>query len=286
MPRAIWSGAISFGLVSVPVKLYSAVSESDLHFHWIHVEDHGRIGYEKVCKLDGKPVADDELSKAYEMSDGDIVLLDDEDFEAAAAERNRMIDISDFVPLEDIDPIFFERTFYLGPGDGGDKVYALLAKAMEKSGLVALATYVMRDRENLGCLRVRDGVITLSKMYFADEIRETDEIEPSTKKVAPRELEMALELVERFKGTFEPEKYRDTYRDALLDVIHRKHKGEKPERFEEPEQEAPPDLMEALRASVESATRRARAGGPKRRAASRTQSRGGRKQTKMRKARR
>jgi DNA end-binding protein Ku len=256
MPRALWSGTISFGLVSVPVRMLSAIRENDLRFHWVHLEDGGRIGYEKVCKLDGEAVGDDEIAKAYESSDGEIVALSDADFEAAAAEGTKTIEISDFVPLDEIDPIYFERTFYLAPGEGGGKVYALLARAMEESGFVAVATYVMRDRQNLGCLRVRDGVITLSKMYFADEIRPTEEVGLPDEKVGARELEMALELVRGFTGGFEPDRYHDTYREKLLDVIEAKRRGKAPARFAEPEEEPPPDLLEALRASVEAATKR------------------------------
>jgi|SRR5581483_8220150 len=279
MPRAVWSGTVAFGLVSVPVRMYAAVQESDLRFHWVHLTDSGRIGYEKVCKLDGKPVADDEIAKAYELPDGELVTLSDEDFDAAAAETTRTIQISDFVPLEQIDPIYFERTFYLGPDEGGEPVYGLLARAMEESGLVALATYVMRERKNLGCLRVRDGVLTLAKMYFHDEIRPADDVATPARKVGERELDMALELVRSFAGDFDPERYRDTYREKLLDVIEAKRRGERPRRFVEPEEEAPPDLLEALRASVEEAKRRGAPARPRRERPSgrrgRTQSRSG-----------
>src|SRR5918995_6059734 len=161
MPRAIWSGSISFGLVNVPVRMYSAIQEQDLHFHLLHVKDDSRIGYEKICKKEERPVPDDEIVKAYEVEDGEYVYVTDEDFEAAEGESLRTIDICDFVPYDEIDPIYFERTYFLGPADGADKVYRLLLKAMEDSGLAAIAKYVMRDKQNLGCLRVRDGVITL-----------------------------------------------------------------------------------------------------------------------------
>ena len=216
MPRAIWSGAISFGLVNVPVRMYSAVSEHKLHFNYVHVKDGSRIGYEKVCKKEDKPVPDDEIAKGFDW-DGEYVVMSDEDFEAASAREDaRTIDIKDFVDYDQIDPIYFERTYVLGPADGAEKVYALLTKAMEESGLAAIAKYVMRDKQNLGCLRVRDGLITLEKMYFADEIRPTDEVKPDKNaKVDERELELAWKLIESFSGTFEPTKYDDTYRDAL-----------------------------------------------------------------------
>src|SRR4051794_8617557 len=142
MPRAIWSGAISFGLVNVPVKLYPAVSQQDLRFHFFHTKDDSRIGYEKVCKEEGKPVPEKEIAKAYETDSGELVYMSDEDFEAAQPEGSRTIELTDFVPYEQIDSIYFEHTYYVGPDSGADKVYALLAKAMEESGLVAIGSFV------------------------------------------------------------------------------------------------------------------------------------------------
>ncbi len=253
MPRAIWSGAISFGLVNVPVRMYSAIDEHKLHFHYLHDKDDSRIGYEKVCKKEGKPVPDDEIVKAFEYGKGKYVYLTDEDFDSAAAQAEgfKTIDIRDFVPYEEIDPIYFERTYYLGPDEGADKVYRLLLKAMEESGLAALAKYVMRDKQHLGCLRVREGVIALEKMYFADEIRPIGEIKPKQAQVSKQELEIARQLIDSLAGSFRPAKYKDTYRDALCEIIERKRKGKKVHveaEVEEPEQV--PDLMAALRASL------------------------------------
>ena len=151
--------------------MYSAIEDSDLRFNLVHEPDGGRIGYQKICKTEDKPVPDDEVVKAFEVTKGEFVVLDDGDFVAARTEGVKTIEISDFVPYEEIDPIYFERTYYLGPQDGGEKVYALLRKAMESTGLAAVGKYVMRDRQHLGCLRVREGVITLEKMFFHDEIR-------------------------------------------------------------------------------------------------------------------
>jgi len=174
-PRAVWTGSISFGLVNAPVRMYTAISEKDLRFNLIHEPDNGRIGYVKTCKVDGKEVPSDEIVKAYEVSKGEYVTLTDEDFDAARAEGGHSITIHDFVPVDQIDPIYFERTYYLGPEEGaGEAIYALLAKAMADSGLAAVATYVRSDRENLACLRVRDGVITLERMFFDDEVRSID----------------------------------------------------------------------------------------------------------------
>jgi DNA end-binding protein Ku len=258
MPRAIWSGSISFGLVNVPVRMYSAISEQDVHFHLLHSKDDSRIGYAKVCKQEGKPVPDDEIVRGYEVSEGKYVYVTDEDLEAAAGEGYKSIDIQDFVDVDEVDSIYFERSSYLGPAEGAEKPYALLVQAMEESGLVGIATYVMRDKQQLGCLRVRDGMIVLEKMFFADEIRPTKDIAPGKARVGKQELAMALDLVDRFRGPFEPEKYEDTYRAALLRVIDRKRKGKEVHVEPQAEREEPTDLMAALRASVEAHSRRGR----------------------------
>ena len=260
-PRAIWSGSISFGLVSVPVRMYAAVSEHTLHFHFVHEKDGSRIGYEKVCKAEAKPVPDDEIVRAFEYRKGELVTMQPEDFEAAKAEGGHTIEIKDFVPYEQIDPIFFRHTYVLGPDSGGEKVYALLRRAMEDSGLAAIAKFVMRDRQNLACLRVRDGLITLDRMYFADEIRDLDDLRPKDAKVDKRELDMAAQLVDAFAGDFEPARYRDTYRDALCEIIEAKRKGEEVV-LEEPErEEEPADLFAALQASIKAARGNGKADG-------------------------
>ncbi|MBA2615620.1 MAG: Ku protein [Actinobacteria bacterium] len=256
MPRAIWSGSISFGLVNVPVRMYSAIDEQDLHFNYIHEPDGSRIGYQKICKEEEKPVPDDEIVKAFEYEKGEYVYMTDEDFDAAGAENFKTIDIRDFVPYEEIDPIYFERTYYLGPQENAEKVYALLVQAMERAGLAAIAKYVMRDKQNLGCLRIRDGVITLEKMYFADEIRPTKDIAPAKTKVESRELEMAGKLIESFSGDFQPKKYDDTHRDALCEIIRAKKAGKEPRVKKPKAPAATPDLLTALKESVEAAGRR------------------------------
>ena len=251
MARAIWSGAITFGLVNVPIRMYSAIDEKDLRFNLLHIKDGSRIGYEKICKDEGVAVPDSEISTAYEVSKGEYVYLDDDDFARAAGPLGRTIDLADFVPYGEIDPIYFERTYYLGPAEGYEKVYALLMTAMKNAGLAGIATYVMRKKQHLGCLRVRDDVLTLSKMFFADEIRTVDEIAPADAvAVGARELEMATELIERFTGPFEPERYHDVYREALLGVIKAKQKGT-PVQVESQPETVVPDLMDALRASLD-----------------------------------
>jgi DNA end-binding protein Ku len=254
MPRAIWSGSIVFGLVNVPARIYSAVSEHKLHFNLVHEPDGSPIGYQKICKAEDKPVPDDEIVKAFEYKKGEWVFMEDEDFEAARVEGYRTIEITDFVPYDEIDPIFFAKTYYVGPQDGGERVYALLVQAMEDSGLAGISKFVMRDRQYLGALRVREGVITLEQLYFGDEIRDPESIRPKVGKVEKRELQMAAQLIESYTTEWEPEKYEDTYRDALYAVIERKRKGEDVHRAPEPEEEEPTDIMDALRRSLESRT--------------------------------
>jgi DNA end-binding protein Ku len=254
-PRALWTGSISFGLVNVPVRLYSAISEHKLQFHFVHRKDDSPIGYQKICKLEEKPVPDKEIVKAFEHRKGAYVYMEDEDFEAARVEGYKTIDITDFVPYEQIDPIYFAHTYYVGPQDGSEKVYSLLLRAMEDSELAGIAKYVMRDRQYLGALRVREGTIVLEQLHFADEVRPVKDLRPKRQRVDKRELEMAQQLIDGFAGDWKPEKYRDTYRDALSEVIKAKRKGKEVHVAAEPEEERPTDLLEALRASVEASKR-------------------------------
>jgi DNA end-binding protein Ku len=253
MARAIWKGSISFGLVNVPVSMYAAVSEQDLHFHMIHTKDESPIGYQKVCKREDKPVPDGQIARAYELEDGSYVVMEDSDFEAAKADGYHAITVLDFVDRTHIDPIYFERTFYLGPQDDGaaSHVYQLLAEAMEQSGLSAICSYIFHNREHLGCLRVRDGVLLLEKMYFADEIRDPGDARPGRRqKLSRDELETARRLIDAMTRKFNPKKYEDSYRASLMKVIKRKAKGEK---ITVPKPEQPtevPDLLEALQASL------------------------------------
>jgi DNA end-binding protein Ku len=259
MPRSIWSGSIAFGLVNVPVRLYSAIEEHKLQFHFVHEKDSSPIGYQKICKREDKPVPDDEIVKAFEYAKGEYVFMDDEDFEAAKVEGYKMIDIVDFVAYEDIDPIYFAKTYYLGPDRGAEKTYSLLVKAMEDTDLAAIAKFVMREKQHLGALRIRDGVIMLEQLYFEDEIRPHDEIKPSRTRVSQQELQAAERLIESFTTEWKPEKYKDTYRDELCAIIKAKRKGQEIHRAPDLEEEEPTDLLSALRASIE----RSRGGAPK-----------------------
>jgi DNA end-binding protein Ku len=249
--RPIWSGTITFGLVTVPVRLFTAVHEHKLEFHLVHEKDEGPIGYEKVCKLEGKAVANDEIVKAFEYKPGKLVHLTDEDFEAVQVEGQHTIDLEDFVPYDEIDPTFFAHTYLVGPGKGGEKTYALLVRAMDESGLAGIGRFVMRNRQYLGCLRVRGKTLTLEQLHFADEVDPPSGIVPSRlPAVSKRELDMALDLIEGFSGKWQPKKYKDTYTQGLRRVIKAKLAGKEVHRAPEIEPDELPDLFEALRESV------------------------------------
>ncbi|HEX8003142.1 MAG TPA: Ku protein [Mycobacteriales bacterium] len=254
--RSIWKGAISFGLVSIPVKLYSATEERDIAFRQVHREDGGRIRYQRVCTSCGKEVQYADIAKGYEMSDGSIVVLTDEDFDAVPITTNRMIDVVQFVPMESLDPIYFSKSYYLEPEKAGIKPYVLLARALEESGKVAVVKVALRQREALAAVRVRDGVFVLETMLWPDEVREAafgfldEDVE-----VRSQELAMAGTLIESLSGEFDPMEHHDRYREALEEVIEAKVAGHElvaaPARADEGG--AVVDLMAALRASVDAA---------------------------------
>jgi DNA end-binding protein Ku len=252
-PRALWTGTITFGLVNVPVRVYSAVHQHKLDFHLVHAKDDSPIGYQKICKLEETPIPNDEIVKAYEFKKGEFVQLTDDDFDAVQVEGQHSIDLEDFVPYEEIDPAFFAHTYLVGPQDGAEKTYALLVRAMEESGLAGIGKFVMRSRQYLGCLRVREGTLTLEQLYFADEVDPPAGVVPNRlPSVAKKELDMALTLIDGFSGKWQPEKYEDTYTEALREVVKAKRRGKDVHELREPaEEESPPDLMEALRLSIE-----------------------------------
>ena len=252
-PRPLWTGTLSFGLVTAPVRLYPAIAEHKLQFHLIHEPDEGPIGYQKICKLEDKAVPDDEIVKAFEIRKGEYVHLTDEDFASAQADDGHAMEITDFVPLVDIDPILYAHAYYVGPVDGGEHVYALLAKAMEDSGLAAVVSFVLRDRRHLGALRVSGGVIVLEQLHFADEPRPVEGIKPKGQRISKQELEMARTLIESYTGPWRPAQYKDTYRDDLRAAIEAKERGGEVAEAPPSEEEAAPDLMEALRRSIQSA---------------------------------
>jgi DNA end-binding protein Ku len=257
MPRAIWSGAISFGLVNIPVKLYSAVSRKTVRFHQIDAESGGRVRQKRVGP-DGDEVSYEQIVKGYEIGPDRYVTITPEELESLEPEKTRTIDIEDFVDLEDIDPIFYDHPYYLAPDTGAAKAYRLLVDAMDDSGKVAIARVVLRSKEHLVAIRPRSGVLAMETMLFADEVIPPDALdELSTDgevKTSDRELEMAKQLIDSLTADFEPEKYRDEYRERVLDMIERKAQGETV--VIETPAEAPakvPDLMAALEASIASA---------------------------------
>ncbi|MBA9003899.1 MULTISPECIES: non-homologous end joining protein Ku [Thermomonospora] len=255
--RSIWKGAISFGLVTIPVKLYSATEERDVAFHQVHREDGGRIRYKRVCTVDGEEVPYSDVAKGYELPTGEMVVLTDEDFADLPLSTSRRIDVLQFTPAEQVDPIYFAKSYYLEPEDTGAKPYVLLRDALERSGQVAVVKIALRQRESLATLRVREGVFVLETMLWPDEIRTPDfPFLDEDVKVRPQELTMAESLIDTMSGDFDPADYKDAYREALQAVIDAKVEGREVVRPEVPEEEpAAADLLSALRASVEAAKR-------------------------------
>jgi DNA end-binding protein Ku len=254
--RSIWKGAISFGLVTIPVKLYSATEERDVSFHQVHREDGGRIKYKRVCTIDGEEVSYGDIAKGYDLGGGEMVILTDEDLAGLPLATSRTIDVLQFVPLEQVDPIYFAKSYYLEPDRTGAKPYALLRDALEESGQVALVKIALRQREQLATMRVRDGVFVLETMLWPDEVRKPDfAFLDEEISVRPQELAMAGSLIETLAGDFDPSQYTDGYREALQAVIDAKVAGREVVSPSEPEETggAVLDLMAALRASVDAA---------------------------------
>src|SRR5215203_4125619 len=248
--RPIWSGVISFGLVSVPVRMYSATESKELRFHFLDRRDMSPVGYEKVSKESGKTVPPDEIVRGFEIQKGQYVPIEDEDLDRVDIELTHSIDICDFVDLEEIDPIYFRKAYYLLPQEGAEKPYRLLVKAREETGKVGVAKVVIRNKQHLAALRAHDGVLILETMYYADEIRQPESVNGKGK-LPDGEVEMAKSLVQNLSDTFKPDKYDDNYRKELLQLIRKKAKGQKlPEPQEEEDAEVV-DLMAALRESVE-----------------------------------
>jgi DNA end-binding protein Ku len=256
MPRAIWSGAISFGLVNIPVKLYSAVSRKTVRFHQIDAESGQRIRQQRVNPENGEEVPYEQIVKGYEISPDKYVTITPEELEALEPQKTRTIDIEQFVDLEQIDPIHYDHPYYLAPDKGAAKAYKLLLDAMREADKVAIARVVIRSKENLVALRSYDGAITMETMLFPDEVVEPSSIEDlgavdGDVKTTKRELDMAKQLIESLSGDFDPEGYRDEYRDRVLDLIERKAAGETITiEAPEPERKEVPDLMAALEASI------------------------------------
>jgi DNA end-binding protein Ku len=247
--RPIWSGTISFGLVSVPVRMYSATESKELRFHFLHRDDLTPIGYDKVRKDTGEHVDPDEVVRGFEIEKGRYVPIEDEDLDRLDIELTHSIDICDFVELGDIDPIYFRKAYYLLPQKGAEKPYRLLVQALEETGKVGIAKVVIRNKQHLAALRPYEGALLLETMYYSDEVRKPERVNGDAK-LQKAEVDMAKSLVENLSDSFEPQKYDDEYRKELLDLVRAKAKGGKlPEPAHEEEAEVV-DLMAALRESV------------------------------------
>jgi DNA end-binding protein Ku len=255
--RPIWSGTISFGLVSVPVRMFSATESKELRFHFLDKHDLQPIGYEKVRRDTGKSVDPDDIVRGFEIQKGQYVVLEDEDLDRLDIELTKTIDICDFVDLEEIDPIYFRKAYYLVPQDGAEKPYRLLVRALDETSKVAIAKVVIRNKQRLAALRPWNATLVLETMYYADEVREPEQVDGKSRVQKP-EVEMAKSLVENLSAKFDPKKYDDTYRKELLDLLRAKAKG-KPLPEPEPEEEGEVvDLMAALRESVDRTKKRGR----------------------------
>jgi len=255
MPRSIWSGAISFGLINVPVKVYSAVSAKSVRFHQLDVKTGTRISQRRVNPQTGEEVPFDQLVKGYELTKDRYVIVKPEELDAIAPEKSRTIDIEDFVELAEIDPIYYDHPYWLVPDKGAAKAYALLLEAMKESGKVAIARVVLRNKEHLVALRPAGGGLMMETMNFHDEVVSSEELDElvaaSESAASDREVKMAQQLIDSLTTQFTPESYSDTYREKVLDLIERKAQGE--EIAIQPEAAEParvPDLMAALEASL------------------------------------
>jgi DNA end-binding protein Ku len=251
--RAIWTGAISFGLVNIPVRLYSASEERELHFDLLHKKDLSPIRYARVCRADGKEIPYEDIVKGYEYQDGDYVVLMDEDFKKTNIRKTKTIDIAEFTNEEEIDSMYFDKPYYLEPAKGAEKAYAVLREALKKSKKVGLAKYVLRNRERMGALTIRGKLIVLNQMRYQSEIRKPEDLKlPDKKSVQAKEISIALALIDQLTVPFEPEKFKDEYSQELKKVIKLKSKGKIPKaKGKEPTPTKMPDLMQALRKSLE-----------------------------------
>jgi len=263
--RTLWKGSLSFGLVTIPVRLYPATEDKSVSFNQLRASDHSRIGYQRVAKADGEEVGYDQIVKGYEYEPDRYVVFDADELDAMKPASSRAIDILQFVPLEQIDPIYFQRSYYLGPDPAGAKAYGLLSRAMHDRNTVAVCKITMRDKEHLATLRLHDEMFVLETMYWPDEIRQLsledldiDEL-PEPRK---QEVQMAETLIENLTEDFDPTAYSDEYREKVMAAVQAKVEGQEVTVVEEPgEPAAVVDLMEALRQSVESARKRGGAAG-------------------------
>ncbi len=252
--HTMWKGAVSFGMVNIPVRMYAATEEKDVHFKTLHQPCHTPIRYQRHCPTCDRAVPPEELIKGYEVQPGQYVVLDEEEIKQLAPERSKNIEIVDFVNLEEIDPIYFVKSYYLSPQETGGKAYALLRTAMEQTGKIAIAKVILRNKSSLAALRVYRNVLVMETILYPDEVRAVEQVPgiPQAETLQEKELQLAIQLVEQLTTPFEPEKYTDDYRQALLELIEKKREGiEVLTPQPAPAAGQVIDLMEALKASLE-----------------------------------
>lgn len=259
--RSMWKGSLSFGLVNIPVKMYSATQTKDLRFNQLHELCHTPIKYEKVCPQCGRAVESGEIVRGYQYEPGRYVILSEEELDAFSEQRSPTIDILRFVELREVDPIYYNKTYYLEPGEYGTRAYSLFLEALARSGKIAVAKTTIRSKSSLAVVRVYDGLLALETIFYPDEIRDSHQLRPERAPVEERELEMALSLIQSLTEPFRPEEYRDERRLGLLELIEAKIQGQEVLLTEPAQKElAPIDLMAALQASLQA--QQAKQGGP------------------------
>jgi DNA end-binding protein Ku len=251
--RALWSGTINFGLVNIPVKLFSGSKSNTLNLDMLRRGDLCPVSYKKVCRADGKEIPYEDVVKGYEYEEGDYVILEKEDFENANVEKTKSLEILDFVKEDEIDSIFYEKPYYLEPEKNGTRAYALLREALKKSKKVAVASFVIRSREHIGVIKPYGKLLLLNQLRYHDEIRETEELKlPEAKSIKEKEIKMALSLIEEMTSKFTPEDYEDTYIEDLKKIIEAKAKGKRPKKKgKEPKPTKVIDMMDLLKKSID-----------------------------------
>ncbi len=250
--KSIWSGSLSFGLVNIPVRVYPASEERSLEFDMLHKKDLSPIRYARICKLDGQEIPYNEIVKGFEYEKGEYVVINDEDFKTANARKTKTIDIQNFTFIDTIDPIFFEKPYFLEPDKKADKAYSLLREALGKSKKVAVAKYVFRNKEHIGVVKSFNNLLILIQMRYFSEVRSPDELSLPAEKTTAKEIDVALTLIEQLTEPFQPEKYHDTFTEEIETIIEAKLQGKKPARkTKEPVYTRASDLMELLKESVQ-----------------------------------
>lgn len=257
--RAIWTGSLSFGLINIPVRLYSATEDHALSFDMLHKKDLSPIRYARICKADGKEIPYEDIVKGYQYEDGDYVVLVDEDFKRANIKKTKLIEITDFIDEKEIDPIYYEKPYYLEPGKGADKAYLLLRESLKKSKKVGLARFVLHNREHMATIKPYEQIIVLDQIRYKSEIRNPSSLQaPEQVKTSSQEINMAIKLIDQFTSHFHPEKYHDTYSEELMNIIQEKAKGKKHRavKGKEPKVTDMKDIMRLLKDSLETHKRK------------------------------